>query len=133
MCALRNRWKALTPASLAVVFLLSSVAPLHAESEGHEVMVAMKSLFAIKVALGLYHADHNVYPTGEFTTYEELANALSDRYGIPYMDLPEEWKDGGNFDFVSYSGDGESFVINVRAADNSGTIVSATPDRVIIR
>ncbi len=133
MLAHRKRWKALIPAALAALFLLSAVTPAYAEQEGYEVMVALKSLFAIKVALGLYHADHAAYPAGEFRNYDELAKVLSDPYGIPYMELPAEWDDGGYFDFVSYSGDGESFVLNVRVADDSGTIVSATPDRIIVR
>jgi hypothetical protein len=133
MLALRTRYKAFIPGAIAVVLLLSATTPIYAESEGHEVMVAMKSLFTIKVALGLYHSDHAVYPTGNYTSYEELACVLSDRYGIPYMELPSEWENGGSFEFVSYSGDRESFVINVRAMDCNGTIVSATPHRVVVR
>ena len=133
MFALRTRCKAFVPAAIAALLLLSAVTPAFAEPDGREVMVAMKSLFAIKVALGLYYTDHSTYPTGEFTSYEDLASELNDRYGIPYMELSTEWENGGSFDFVSYSGDGESFILNVRASDNQGTIVSATPDGVIVR
>jgi hypothetical protein len=133
MNALKNRWKVLALGLTAAALFLGSVTPAHAESDAHEVMVAVKSLFAIKVALGLYQADHTVYPEGEFTTYKDLKCVLCDRYGIPYMELPSEWEQGEEFEFVSYSGDGESFMLNVRASDLNGTIVSATPDRVIIR
>ena len=133
MIALRKRWNALTLGTLVTVVFLASAGPVFAESDAQEVLVAVKSLFDIKVALGLYYEDHSAYPKGEYTSYDEFKKALTDRYGIPYMELPAELDEGGSFEFVSYSGDGESFVINVRAADSNGTIVSATPDRVIIR
>jgi hypothetical protein len=133
MFALKRNSKALVLSIFAAVLLCSAVTQAHAETEGHEVMVTIKNLFAIKVALGLYHADHSTYPTGTYTSYDELAHLLKDRYGIPYMELSQEWKDGTSFDFVNYSGDRESYVINVRVVDVKGTIVSATPDRVIIR
>lgn len=87
---------------------------------------AKSELNSVRQALSLYEMDYATYPASA-TDWSDLKNQLVDpNTGQPYVVLP----DNPNFDFVSYTGDANTYTLIVQAHDNASTQLTATPEGV---
>ena len=91
------------------------------------VAAATYDLDLVRKLLAYYEVDWNSYPPAA-ASYQDLQDQLVDSDGNLYGKLPLS----NTFEFVSYGVDVDgSFIVRVRAADNGGTILRATPETII--
>ncbi len=91
------------------------------------VAAATYDLDLVRKLLAYYEVDWNSYPPAA-ASYQDLQDQLVDSDGNLYGKLPLS----NTFEFVSYGVDVDgSFIVRVRAADNGGTILLATPETII--
>ena len=90
------------------------------------VAAATYDLDLVRKLLAYYAADWNGYPVAA-GSYQDLQDQLIDSDGKSYGELPLS----NTFEFVSYALDlNNDFIVRVRASDNGGTILVATPDAI---
>jgi general secretion pathway protein G len=118
---------------LVVIMLIGILASLaiaryhHLKDKSH-VAAATYDLDLVRKMLAYYSVDWNSYPPTA-ASYQDLQDQLIDSDGNSYGELPLS----NSFEFVSYAIDADgNFVVRVRAADNGGTILRATPDRIAV-
>lgn len=91
---------------------------------------ARADLDQYRQALGMFEIDNADYPAA--VTLATAVTVLVDPQGNPYMSLPT----GENFADFTYTYDGAStptsYEIQVTCLDNGGTVLSATPDGVVV-
>ena len=82
----------------------------------------------IRECVGLYEIDHASYAVADvnYTDYDAFVALLVDLDGNAYMGLPE---DSVTFEFQSFDGYADSFLIHVKAFDTNKTDVYGTQDK----
>jgi len=89
---------------------------------------ARADLDLFRQALGMFEIDNADYPAA--LTLATSNAVLVDPQGNPYMSLPT----GDNFGSFTYTYDGASsptsYSIDVECLDNSGTVLTATPEGI---
>ena len=113
---------------IVIVGILGMVAVtryLVAQDRAH-VVAAAADADHFRKALAIYSVDYGKFPTEACASPIDLSVDLVDPEGNFYMSLPE----GMTFRSFRYSpiNEGESYQIEIVAADNSGTNILATPD-----
>ena len=113
---------------LMVIGVLATMAVaryLHARDRGY-VAAAVYDLDTVRKLLDYYSVDRCAYPHAA-ASYQDLQNQLVDPYGNPLGTLPH----GNTFVFMSYALDAnQDYIVRVRAMDNGGTILVATPETI---
>ncbi len=90
------------------------------------VAAATYDLDLVRKLLAYYEVDWNSYPPAA-ASYQDLQDQLVDSDGNTYGKLPLS----NTFEFVSYGLDVDGkFIVRVRAADNGGSIIRATPETI---
>ena len=90
------------------------------------VAAATYDLDLVRKLLAYYAADWNGYPPAA-GSYQDLQDQLIDADGNSYGELPLS----NTFQFVSYAIDlNGDFIVRIRAADNGGSILIATPETI---
>lgn len=91
------------------------------------ISAATYDLDLVRKLLAYYAADWNTYPPAA-ATYDELQTQLVDGDGNSLGQLPYPY----TFEFLSYRIDANNnFVVRVRARDNGGTVLVATPEAIL--
>jgi len=92
------------------------------------ITAALDELHYVRRALSMYQAERGYFPQLANADYYSLKNLLVDDFGHPYMSLP----DTPEFDIASftYTSDGDTYYIRVKAKDTKGTWIHASQDGV---
>jgi len=113
---------------IMVIGILASMAMaryVKVRDKGH-VAAAIYDLDLVRKLLAYYTADWNTYPPAA-ATYTDLQNELVDADGHMLGQLPYPY----TFEFISYGLDANNdYIVRVRAKDNGGTILLATPEHI---
>jgi len=128
----RRKPKGFTLIELLVVLMLIGILAslamgrfLNARDKGH-VAAASCDLDNVRKLLAYYTADWNSYPPSA-ASYQDLADQLVDSDGHPLGTLPT----GGTYQFLSYALDAnQDYILRVRALDNGGTVLRASPETI---
>ena len=91
------------------------------------VAAASYDLDTVRKLLAYYSVDWSTYPPSA-ASYQDLTDQLVGPDGCPYGTTPH----GSTYQFVSYAlAANNDYVLRVRAMDNGGTILRATPETII--
>ncbi len=91
-----------------------------------QVCAATYDLDLVRKLLAYYSVDWSTYPPSA-ASFEDLQDQLVDADGKPLGRLPYPY----TFEFLSYGLDGKrDYVVRVKAMDNGGTILVATPEAI---
>ncbi len=92
------------------------------------ITAAVDELHYVRRALSMYQAERGYFPKLDHADYFTLKHWLIDDFGHPYMSLP----DTPEFDLSSftYTSDGDTYLIRVKAKDTKGTWIHASQDGI---
>ncbi len=92
------------------------------------ITAAVDELHYVRRALSMYQAENGYFPRLDRADYYSLKALLKDRFGHPYMSLP----DTPEFDLSSftYTSNGDTYFIRVKAKDTKGTWLHASQNGI---